>query len=36
MEFLASLLSGVAVNASSDSRTLWLVMDEPEWPEELI
>ena len=36
MEFLASLLSSAAVDASADSRTWWFVMDEPECPEELI
>ncbi len=35
MEFLASLLSSAAVNASSN-RTIWFVYDEPECPEELI
>lgn len=36
MQFLANLLSEAASSASSDSRTLWFVMDEPECPEELI
>lgn len=36
MEFLANVLSDAAVNASSDARTMWLVLDEPECPEELI
>ena len=36
MEFLANLLSTAAVNASSDSRTVWLTWDEPECPQELL
>ena len=36
MEFLANVLSDAAVNASSDARTIWFIMDEPECPEELI
>lgn len=36
MEFLANVLSDTAVNASSDSKTWWFVLDEPECPEELI
>lgn len=36
MEFLANLLSGTATNVSESEFTLWLVMDEPECPEELI
>ena len=36
MEFLASLLSGAAVAASSSNRTVWLIYDEPTCPEELI
>lgn len=36
MEFLANLLSGAATNATGSEFTLWLVMDEPECPEELI
>ena len=36
MEFLANILSGAAVNASADTRTAWLVFDEPNCPEELI
>lgn len=35
MEFLANLLSGAATAASS-SFTVWLIMDEPECPEELL
>ena len=36
MEFLANLLSDVAVSASADARTVWMFFDEPECPEELI
>ena len=36
MELLASLLSSVAINTTGDTRTAWLVLDEPECPEELI
>ncbi len=36
MEFLASLLSGAATAASTSNRTVWLVLDEPNCPEELI
>lgn len=36
MEFLANLLSGAASSASASSFTMWLIMDEPECPEELI
>lgn len=36
MEFLANLLSNAASSASSDARTIWMVWDEPECPEELL
>ncbi len=36
MEFLANLLSGAATASTESSATLWLIMDEPECPEELI
>lgn len=36
MEFLANVLSDAAINTTSDARTAWLIMDEPECPEELI
>lgn len=35
MEFLANILSGVATT-STENFTLWLFMDEPECPDELI
>ena len=36
MEFLANLLSSAAISASADTRTAWLIWDEPECPEELL
>ena len=36
LEMLASLLSGAATASVGDARTVWLVFDEPECPEELI
>lgn len=36
MEFLAKLLSGAAVSATSTAFTMWLVFDEPECPQELL
>lgn len=36
MEFLANLLSGVALNTTGDARTAWFVWDEPTCPEELL
>ena len=36
LEMLANLLSGVATASVGDARTVWLVFDEPECPEELI
>ena len=35
MEFLANILSGAAISASSN-RTFWLVLDEPSCPKELL
>lgn len=36
MELLANLLSGVATASTDAPFTSWLIMDEPECPEELI
>ena len=36
LELLASLLSGAAAASVGDARTLWLIYDEPECPEELL
>lgn len=36
MEFLANLLSGAAVSASSTNFTMMFIFDEPECPEELL
>jgi len=36
MEILANLLSGVAIASTESPATLWLVLDEPDCPEELI
>ncbi len=36
LELLASLLSGAATASVGDARTLWLIYDEPECPEELL
>lgn len=36
LELLASLLSGAATASVGDARTLWLIFDEPECPEDLL
>ncbi len=36
LEMLAGLLSGAASLSIGEARTFWLVLDEPECPEELI
>lgn len=36
LSLLANMLSGVATASSSTNYTFWLVLDEPECPEELI
>lgn len=36
MRFLANLLSGAAVEASTNNFTVLVIYDEPECPEELI
>ncbi len=36
MEFLANLISGAAEKATAAPYTVWLIFDEPEYPEDLI
>ena len=36
LEMLASLLSGAANLSIGEARTVWLIFDEPECPEDLL
>ena len=36
LEMLANLLSGAATASVGDARTIWLIWDEPECPEDLL
>ncbi len=36
MEFIANILSNLAISASSENRCAWFFYDEPTYPKELL